>query len=1148
MTVLAQIEPLDILSGTRSIVRLQSEQDVDAGGYAGEVWFPGITRSPSLGIQLFRGNFDDPPALAAGEMVIADTAQIAYPVLKTGLLTKAPITLWKYESGTVRIIFRGVIDGFRRGEGRTTITLSVADDAFDADLLTLSYAGTTGKEGPADLKGQVKPWAFGTVKGLEPVLINAVDSIYQVSAYGPITAIDGLFEAGASFGASKGDYASYAALQAAELQPAEWATCLAEGMLRKGAPAAGVITCDVRGETADRTGTAIKRMAAHLGLTDRLDTTTFDALDANKPYDIGFYLTQQTGFLDQARKMVAMCNAICAMDFDGTLFVSQLTADAPVLTLDKQCRQMPPVREMTEEPASAPYSKVRVGAVKCWRVHSLDEIAFAADLLELGLYETDRIYREGNIVSTAGGSRYLYIATTAQAGVEPGTDSNVWRLLSTASALNPTGDYDNTRTYQVGDLALWTDGNLYARIGEGATTGVPPTDGTKWAVFLEGGSGTPGQDGVDGTDGLLVEFAFRRSATQPATPIGNAIPTGWSDDPPADDGNPLWMTTAKQELDGTLVGAWSVPRRIDGEDGLAGYNTAQVTIYTRSASLPTKPTGTVTWTFSTKSISGLDNGWSLTQPADNGNPLWASGVTFVSRTDTDTADGSEFAAPVGLPGGGADGLNQATVFLFKRSATLPSKPTANVNYTFSTKTVSNLTNGWTQEPQAANGNPEYVIAATASAINDTDTIPPSEFSEPVVFVRDGASAFALVNLANTEVGTNYVQKIAGGNSWNAGAYTREAYVGGASFSFQVHRLDQLAMIGLNDDPAASSSFTDIELVLYQNNDTLEVRRDGTAVLYTHPTKLQVGNVVQGHYDNARFRVLLNGIQIFETATTADRRYFLDASILTSGGRIEGIAFSPAGPAGTDGADGDDGVSPISVSAQPEAVTINREANGSVAAGTLPIVIGNTATQAGAAVAITGITLVTVTGVTVSRSGSTISITAIAGGNNGEIVYDVAAAGQMVRKRIAITITSDGSNSLGTGLLRITTPQLSWTAYQQHGGTLALNASETGKMNVNLVGIMNVPLGGFLQFRSKIQYRLSGGSWVDVAGSAHQSTPSQEIFEPNRQTNASVNGSGPYALTGLVASGAYEFRALTYKESGSGNSTTVSLTLSAEQVA
>lgn len=88
---------------------------------------------------------------------------------------------------------------------------------------------------------------------------------------------------------------------------------------------------------------------------------------------------------------------------------------------------------------------------------------------------------------------------------------------------------------------------------------------------IQGLPGPEGDPGVDGVDGKGIEFVWKRAAAIPATPVGNGIPAGWSDDPPAG-ADPLWMSKAKQELDGTLVAGegWSTPVRHNGADGANG--------------------------------------------------------------------------------------------------------------------------------------------------------------------------------------------------------------------------------------------------------------------------------------------------------------------------------------------------------------------------------------------------------------------------------------------------------------------------------------------------------------------------------------------------------------------------------------------------
>jgi hypothetical protein len=89
--------------------------------------------------------------------------------------------------------------------------------------------------------------------------------------------------------------------------------------------------------------------------------------------------------------------------------------------------------------------------------------------------------------------------------------------------------------------------------------------------MMEGGPGTgivPASKLPTGV-GQYTSYIFIRFATQPATPTG-PDPTTWSDSPPTENGNPLWMSLATIALDGTLVGTWSTPVQIEGSAGAPG--------------------------------------------------------------------------------------------------------------------------------------------------------------------------------------------------------------------------------------------------------------------------------------------------------------------------------------------------------------------------------------------------------------------------------------------------------------------------------------------------------------------------------------------------------------------------------------------------
>lgn len=118
----------------------------------------------------------------------------------------------------------------------------------------------------------------------------------------------------------------------------------------------------------------------------------------------------------------------------------------------------------------------------------------------------------------------------------------------------------------------------------------------------------------------------------------------------------------------------------------------------------------------------------------------SSGDVWIDTSDNNTLyvyDGTQWVFSGG--GNGQDGLNNATILLYKRGTTAPEKPTAEVTYTFADASLSptSALNGWTQAIPQVDGNPCWVIAATASATTATDTIGISEWSTQIKFVEDG---------------------------------------------------------------------------------------------------------------------------------------------------------------------------------------------------------------------------------------------------------------------------------------------------------------------------------------------------------------------------------------------------------------------------
>lgn len=284
---------------------------------------------------------------------------------------------------------------------------------------------------------------------------------------------------------------------------------------------------------------------------------------------------------------------------------------------------------------------------------------------------------------------------------------------------------------------VWVSVAVAAKQGTGGTANF----GTWSAPALAFLNGTDGADGVDGTPGSSVDIIFKRSATQPSTPAaGLSTPSGWYTNVAAVPAgpDPIWSSVGTRP-DPSSNWTWNVPvqvQGINGVDGTNGLNNAVILLYRRASSSPTMPSGTFTYTFATGALSGGSlNGWTQGIPAADGNPLWVTGATASSGSTTDSIPAAEFSAAVIKDGAG---LNAATVFLYQRAASAPSVPGSTLTYTFATGVVSGTLGSWSQSVPANNGNPVYIITATALSTGTTDTIATGEWSTPQVLAANGS--------------------------------------------------------------------------------------------------------------------------------------------------------------------------------------------------------------------------------------------------------------------------------------------------------------------------------------------------------------------------------------------------------------------------
>ncbi len=444
--VVVQIDGFDPLLAQAVTLRAASHDDpavCHVGG--GDPWWPALIKLPTLRYDLFDGAFGGEITAPSSSLTLAAEP---WPNLGRYALADARLRLWTGDVGAAWATWTLRFDGRvseqpELADNTATINFAVDDRWLDAALLT-TYAGTTGAEGTEALKGQPKPLALGTPRYVAGTLINNIDTVFQLSAYGPLHGFEAALERLARFGAPVGDYASYAALVAANVPAGRWATAKAVGMVRLGAPPTGQVSFLIGGDEGGPNGWArlpgaiIRRLALLSGGAGRINQQSLDALDVARPYNQSIYVDQQTTARQLIQQIAASVNAVAGVSWTGQLFVVPVGIGAPGgLTLAADGSALPPVASVKQIGIASPFQKLAIGAARAWTVHALSDIAFTATLINLGTYDDGTTYREGNIVQS-NGSSWLYTNATPSAGNTPPdlpVEQNAWwSVLAKAGA------------------------------------------------------------------------------------------------------------------------------------------------------------------------------------------------------------------------------------------------------------------------------------------------------------------------------------------------------------------------------------------------------------------------------------------------------------------------------------------------------------------------------------------------------------------------------------------------------------------------------------------------------------------------------------------------------------------------------------------
>lgn len=284
--------------------------------------------------------------------------------------------------------------------------------------------------------------------------------------------------------------------------------------------------------------------------------------------------------------------------------------------------------------------------------------------------------------------------------------------------------------------------------------------------------GTDGQNGNDGRGISSTVIEYAKSSSGDTAPSSGWVSTINATN--IEDGYYLWTRTTINYTSGNPSVTYSVSYWAEdgapGATGAHGINTATINLYKRGASAPAKPTGSATYTFSTKTITTTNlNGWSQTIPTGT-DILWMIAATATSDTDTDDIASTEWSTQVQLQGidgnAGTDGYNQATVYIYRRSNTAITTAPSSVTYTFADGSFTVPTNWSKTIPSGTD--PCYVCSGVAISQSATTTI---TWSTPTKLVEDGAPGADAVEIILSNESHTLTANSAGVATIDANAYT-----------------------------------------------------------------------------------------------------------------------------------------------------------------------------------------------------------------------------------------------------------------------------------------------------------------------------------------------------------------------------------------
>ncbi|SEJ87634.1 hypothetical protein SAMN05518849_11690 [Sphingobium sp. AP50] len=352
---------------------------VNVGGYE---WLPCIAVSPVPTIVIGKDAMVAAYDAKFGKFVLRlDQAEFGNLNWRNLIWDGALVRLFSGDEGAPFASYRQEIEGFCGPASVAGINLEMEifgpEASLAQDLLTLTYAGTGGAEGRAELKGKLKPFSIGECINVEPILIDPAYRVYQYHGYGETQDVLAIYENAVRIdGLVPSIVETYAALTAPNLLPDQWLKCPKLGMFRMGGNASGKLTADVRGAKDGTTyvntisaivPSLIKRAGVPAAKINQTSLNKFSGRSWS------YYTAEQASIGDVARDALYQANGNLFADAQGVWRACDQSQTATAINLTRGDN----VEEISRTGENPQVWNLKVGYDRVWAKHSSTEISGA---------------------------------------------------------------------------------------------------------------------------------------------------------------------------------------------------------------------------------------------------------------------------------------------------------------------------------------------------------------------------------------------------------------------------------------------------------------------------------------------------------------------------------------------------------------------------------------------------------------------------------------------------------------------------------------------------------------------------------------------------------------------------------------------------